>query len=236
MKLNDFLKYIEHSAVTGVNLGANNTTGLTPNNHEELIYLINDTVDRLKTEFPSDDHEEVYIELRDEINFYHLDREYAQTNTESTQPIKYIADSVEQPFVRPVLKVINAYNEVGVPLSINDSNDEDGIFLADYNTIQVLKPVTGNTICIIYQAGRISLDPDAENYLDQFVDIPPVFKYLAKLDVIRHVLMNRKTQSSENEANKYDALYERELNRLIDKGYGQNDGTQTNKLGDRGWP
>lgn len=235
MKLKDFLKYLETTALTGINLGRNTTAGITANNHVEIIGHLNDTIQRLFTEFPDNRHHEVYIDLHDEINFYTLDYEYAQSNTNSTQPVKYIADTAENPFNKEVMQIIAAYNEVGVELDINNLNTDDGIFVVDFKTIQVLKPVTGNTIVIIYQAGPGRILTDIENYLDQEVDIPSFALYLAKLDIITHILMNRKTAESEIEANKYMQLYQMELQRLKDKGYRITEGTRISKLEDRGW-
>lgn len=235
MKLREFLKYLETTALTGINLGRNTTAGITTNNHTEVIGHLNDTIQKLFTEFTDNRHEMVYIDLHDEINFYTLDYEYAQSNTTSTQPVKYIADTAESPFNKKVLQIITAYDEIGGELDINNMNSEDSLFVVDFKTIQVVKPATGNTIVVVYQAGPGMLLTDIENYLDQEVDIPHFALYLAKLDITNHILMNRKTAESEMEANKYSQLYQIELQRLKDKGYRIAEGTRISKLEDRGW-
>lgn len=235
MKLKAFLENLKETTLTGINLGGNNASGLTPNNYPEVIGILNDTIQRLYVEFPENKHRQVFIELRDEMYFYVLDRKYAQTNTESTEPVKYIADTPDNPFNSEVLSIISAFDEEGNPLPINEPLDPRSIFTPDFKTIQVMLPVTGNTIVIVYQGGPQPLLSEGDGYLEQEVDIPAFATYLAKLDVITHILQNRKTEHSEGEANKYFQLYQMELQKLKDKGYGMIAGTHTEKFDTNGW-
>lgn len=235
MKLKEFLDDIKTTFLTGINLGANNSAGISPNNYPEIIGILNDTIQKLYTDFPENKHKEVFIDLQDEINFYKLDRKYAQSNTESTEPVKYIADTTENPFNNRVLSIISVYNEAGKELPLNEMHKDDSVFLSDFSTVQVLNPVTGNTIVVIFQAGPQRLLSSGEGYLEQEVDIPEFAVYLAKLDVITHVLQNRKTQNSENEANKYMGMYQMEYQRLTDNGYRMSNSTHSDKFRDRGW-
>lgn len=235
MKLKDFLDDLNVVFLSGINLGRNSSAGLTTNNYPEAIRILNMCLARLRTSFPENKHKEVFIDLQDGINFYTLDPKYAQSNTESTEPVKYIADSAENPFNYSVLNIISVYNEVGQEIPLNEAHKDDSIFLSDFKTLQVLNPVTGNTIDVVYQAGAQKLLTSGEGYLEQEIDFPDFAEYLLKLDVLTHLLQNRKTQNSENEANKYMGMYQMEFRRLLDNGYRMPNSTHSNKFRDRGW-
>lgn len=234
MKLRDFLLSLEHTSLGGIVLGGNRVAGITSNNHPEIISILNDTIQRIHTDYPDTHFQEIIVEMLEGQTQYKISPEFA-LNSNSKVPYKYIIDCASNPFIRPVMQIINAYNNKGEVLPINDSNSDLSIMIQDFDTIQVPKPVEGETICLICQVGPGVLSYTGEGYLEQEVDIPNFALYLAKLDVVAHVLMNRKTRESEEESNKYLAMYQNELARLKNNGYRIHDGNSNMKLGERGW-
>lgn len=116
---------------------------------------------------------EVIIQQYDHIQTYTLDARYAVTNTDSDEPIKYIMDSIFEPFVDEVFKIESVYNEGGELMFMNDSTEPWSIFTPAYNAIQVPFPIWCNTLGVHYRAEHpkviytAGMDPK-----DITVDIP----------------------------------------------------------------
>jgi hypothetical protein len=95
---------------------------------------------------------ETYIQQYEAIEEYTLHSRYAQSNTESTEPIKWVQDSVTKPFQDDVLNIEQCYSEIGDLLPLNDPTEELSIYTPTYRSIQVLWPNEFNVIAIQYRA------------------------------------------------------------------------------------
>lgn len=103
--------------------------------------------------------QEVLIALQTGKTLYSLDGTDVDVTVQG-QPI--VTDSF--------MAIINAFNEAGNELPINDTNRLDGIFTPSFDTIQVPYSTTGAFIAIIYRENPPMLDPavlcDAAGALD----------------------------------------------------------------------
>jgi hypothetical protein len=95
---------------------------------------------------------EIYIQQYEEIEEYILHSRFAESNTASAEPIKYIQDSVTHPFEDDLLKIEQVYDEGGNPLFMNDKTEELSIFTPTYRSIQVPWPNEFNIIAVQYRA------------------------------------------------------------------------------------
>ena len=136
----------------------------------QLIRYISMGLTELYTRFPLKDGE-VTVQQYDSITMYTLSSEFAQTNTDSTADPKYIADENE-PFTDDIIRVESAFNEVGIPIPLNDYSCADSLFMSGYNTIQVPAPVSSNSMSLIYRANHPALDPNVVDPSTVNIELP----------------------------------------------------------------
>ena len=102
--------------------------------------------------------EEIEIQLYEEIGTYTLSYAFAVTNTEGSEPVKYIVDSESVPFTDNVLKIESVYDEEGNELPLNDHNAVDAagdpfsLYTPTYRDLQVPWPNDLNTLAVQFRA------------------------------------------------------------------------------------
>lgn len=75
----------------------------------------------------------------------------------STEPVKYITDTAENPFQDDILKIEQVYDELGNLLFLNDSDEPLSVFTPDYRSIQVPWPNDYNAVAVQYRADHPTL-------------------------------------------------------------------------------
>ena len=122
-----------------------------PKKYAQLVAAVNMGLNQLYKEFflRSEEH---YVELYEQLSTYKLHSDFAQTNVASTEPIKYIADTADNPFQDNVLRIEEVYDEDGVKLPLNDETEDLSVYTPRYNIIQVPYPEDGMTISVQFRA------------------------------------------------------------------------------------
>ena len=119
-------------------------------NTPKILALINAALVKLSTRFHLKDSE-IFVELQPNITRYHLNSAHAHSNTISTE-VKFIRDTILEPFKNDVLKVLAVHNEMGEEFFLNDSSKQYSIFTPAPNVILHPYPKSGNAISVAYQA------------------------------------------------------------------------------------
>ena len=124
-----------------------------PKSYAQLSSHINSGLHAIYSEFLLAS-EELYITLDDSISVYILSSQYAVSNTGSGEPIKYITDTVENPFTDNLLKIEEIYDTSGNVLPLNDENSDPdfGIFTPTFRSIQVPQPNDFEQLAVQYRA------------------------------------------------------------------------------------
>ncbi len=166
MKLYEIFELLEYGELANVSLSGNidQTKGIREQDYPVLISHINLALTDLHTKFNLKERE-VAVQQYDPIVYYTLDTKYAQTNTESTEPYKYIADTAANPFLDDIIRVNAVFDEGGNELPINDENQTSSVFLSSYNVLQIPFPVGTNAVFVMYRANHPKLsskEPDLE--------------------------------------------------------------------------
>lgn len=157
-------------------------TGISPADYPAMISHLNKALTAIHTRLPLRDRE-LTLQLFEELSFYVLSSEYAVSNIESLEPIKYIIDMAERPFIDDVLGITAVYDESGCRLPLNDDNDCNSLYLNNYRTLQVPNPSSDNTLFLTYRANHPKIEPTADPATTE-IDIPdyciePVLFYIA---------------------------------------------------------
>lgn len=101
---------------------------------------------------------ELRIQQYNHIETYVLDSKYAETNTLSPEPYKYIVDSQYDPFLDDVLKIEQVFDEDGRGLFLNDRTEPWSLYTPTYRSIQVPYPMSSNTLLVHYRASHPTIN------------------------------------------------------------------------------
>lgn len=136
----------------------------------QIIANINLGLLQLYSKFPIIE-KTVAIAQFSHISIYTLTREYARTNTESTQPYKYILDHFHEPFMDDILQITSGSDEFGRPVPLNDENNPHSWFIPAFNQLQVPNAKTGETCFLTYRCKPTYIEPTTTD-LNQEVYLP----------------------------------------------------------------
>lgn len=181
MLLSDIFEQLVSGELAQLNMGDIDDLTVNVEDYPKVIPSMNLALVELYKRFPIR-VEEVIIRQKEQLDTYVLHSKYAVSNTSSTEPIKYIHDSIYEPFQDNVLRVEQAFNELGVELPINEEVDyAESILYQDtnyqpfigaagpdysyqsiktptYNSIQILPhPEAENNILVKYRAAPIKI-------------------------------------------------------------------------------
>ena len=135
-----------------------------------LISYINQALTDLYTKFPLME-KQVVIQQYPQISMYVLTRDFARTNIKSQQLHKYILDTPFEPFEEDVLQITGIYNEHGMPVPYNDTNNPFSYHLVSYNTVQIPNANENESTFITYKARHRYIEPTTED-MEQEVFLP----------------------------------------------------------------
>lgn len=217
MKIKRIIEHLECGVLSKINLGGNTTMGITSYNYPTLISAIELGLIELAQIFEFK-HREVLIKQEDNIKIYELDVKYAVTNTDSTEPVKYIKDTPDNPFVGDILRIEGIFDALGNKLRLNDDNDPDSLYTPSITSIQVPRPNAENTISVIYSAGTVELDKKGPDVLEQEVYLPNVLLQALTMFVAAQVTLGRDSLEAKNESLVYKKEYKEAVAQAIQYG------------------
>jgi hypothetical protein len=122
-----------------------------PRAYAQLCSHVNMGLTAMFSRFPLR-FEEIDVQLHEEITDYFLSTEYS--SAVGTAPVKYIMDTVSEPFTGNVLKIEEVYEEDGDRVPMNDVDEDLSVFTPRGNLVQVPWPNDWITISVQYRANH----------------------------------------------------------------------------------
>lgn len=232
MKLKELIEHLD-SELSQYNMGFNTEEGLNPVALKQILPFINLGLINLYSRFPIKTNW-VRIRLYENITIYHLDKKYLQSNTESSEPIKYIEDADNNfPLLDRIIKIDQVFAGSGVELPVNNDKHCLSVFTPYANTIQVPCPKEGDSISVIYRAAPKKISDSCDTETD--IDIP--YPYLNALIyfILSKVLGKRDRIDSKQEGQLYMSYYEKECRDLENFGVEQAPNNTNTKFMQRGF-
>lgn len=172
MKLSEIFSYLTYGELSNLKVGGKDDEGIYPKYSDEVVTYLTQGLTALHTRFALK-HNEVVVQQDESVTEYLLKSEYAQSNTESTQPIKWIIDSEDNPFLEDIIKITEVYDELGAEVPLNIENAVWAIYTPQYNVVQIPEPNPTAAVAIIYRADHTPLNLYAKEPKDIEIDIPP---------------------------------------------------------------
>lgn len=174
MLLSEFFDQLTLGELAQVSIGGKPKGEISQSDYPTIIGHINLGLTRLHTRFLIRE-DELFIQQYDHIAEYVLDPKYAQTNTGSAEPYKYIADTVANPFLDNVLRIERVYDENGAEVPLNDSQVENSVYTPNYRTIQIPTANSNNSISVVYRGNHPKIDRYTIDLSAVSIELPPSF-------------------------------------------------------------
>ena len=188
-------------------------------------------------------HKRLYLReesliLRQEVGVtkYFINEKFAVSNDASAAPVKYIIDSIDDPYLGDSLKVETIHNADGDLLVINNSTEDQVIRTPTPNTISIMAPVANTDLTVTYRANHPKIDVLTFDADTQELDIPdfvlePLLYFIASRV---HASYPSITDGS-SQSLSYRQKYEASLSELSDHGLVDTSSDSNQKLETNGW-
>jgi hypothetical protein len=170
---------------------------------------------------------------------YELHSDFAEANTESTQPVRWIVDSEESPFLDDLVRIHGVTADDGSTLTINDASDCMTAMTPTYNTIQLPPEVVDvlTSVSIVYEASPVALDASSTIAPEVTeVRIPEAMLEALCYYAASKFMESATGQDKSAKAQEFLAKYELACMKLQEYGMVNVDHTSNTNVGMNQWP
>lgn len=235
MLLSEVFDNLRHGELLHMYMGGKDIDGIAAEDWPAIVSHINMGLTSLYKRFPLR-YEEAIIQQFEEIQTYYLRKQFAVSNRESREPIKYIMDSDLQPFKGNVLKIENVYSEYGEERSLNDSNDTFTVYTPQFDAI--IKPYNckENAMSVVYRANHDKIVVTDDFNPDEIeVNLPITLIEPLLFFVANRVLNGMGAGNNIQEANHYLSKYELACAQIELYGLVNKESASNHRLENSGW-
>lgn len=202
MKLSQLFEALSYGELSQLAIGGSGS-GVVPEEHySALITHTNSGLTKLYSRFPLAE-KELVIEQQEGITTYHLKSAFAQSNTDSTEPVKYIKDSVDEPFLEDIIRLEMAYDVAGEEVPLDDRNAEVSWFTPSFNKLKIKEPVQGELSTLVYRANHPRISTDETDLGSVDVEIPSYLEEALQCYIASRVHSLRSTPEAMSESSLY---------------------------------
>ena len=205
-----------------------NQLELNKNQLHRVINAINQGLTLIHTHLPLR-HNQIVIQIHDNIGTYYLDSRYAQSNTDSTAAIKFIMDTAFNPFKDDILNILGVFNLEGQQYPLNDQYAIGSLFTPDYNSLMIPLAMWKNhkvpynivdKLVIVYQADhpKIPLNEPLSSQME--IHLSPIYQSMLQAYVAHLLHMHIGSEQSINQSNQYFAKFNSLIQTAKEQGIG----------------
>ena len=181
---------------------------------------------------------QIVVQQHPDLTKYPLRIKYAASNTASTEPIKFIIDTPENPFLGDLLKVEQVFSEIGEEYIINDTSQAYPIYTPQFDVLSMLpSEVNPQAVFVVYRADypKIILTPTF-NAATYEVDVPGFILDALYSRVAAYAYRTMNADDTEvSPSRSYMYQYELECKRIEEEGLVMNDNNIHNMFEANGW-
>ena len=179
---------------------------------------------------------EVTILLQDGVTRYKLKSDFAQSNTKSTEPVKYLDDSVD-PFIDDLLKIEQVFDDEDKELLLNVKGNKDSLITVDTTTLYIPETIETQTVRVIYRKDHPKFDKLLAPALafQQEVELPEAYLEPLLYFVASRIFTPMGLNQEFNEGKDYYIKYENACNRLETQGLVLDNMGEVETFRSRGW-
>jgi len=172
MKLSLIFERLTNDTLTQLSIGGIEQGAVNLPSYPQLIVLTNGALLDLYTRFALMTRE-LTLQLQEGVVVYNLTSDFAESNTASSEPVKYIIDGTTvHKFTDNIISIDGVYDELGDEVPLNNLNHELSVFTPSPTELQVPYAVAENILSLIYKAAPDIISPAILEPADVEVPIP----------------------------------------------------------------
>jgi hypothetical protein len=247
MKLKEIFDQLTHGELSQLGIGGAANGGIAPENYGKVISHVNLGLTALYKRFNLKEGR-VTIELQTGRTTYPVNANYAVSNRRSREQVRYIKDSLDEPFRDDIHKIERVYTSVGYEMGLNDESDPYSVFTPSATILRVPPLVVAGsvdlpdelkteTLEVVYRANHpiivqgIGLfEPDRVELELPYSHLEPLLFYVAS-----RVHTPTGMTNEANLGNTYFAKYEASCQQLENTNLRVDQSSQNTRLARNGW-
>lgn len=231
MNVADLYEKLSYGPMSGLFCGVDGQGEIEENRKPALISHANDALVRLYTQFILLE-KDLVLQMVQGITNYHLIPKFATTST-SREPVKYILDLPQEPFLGDIVKIHEVWSSEGHRVPLNDNEAAWSVFSPQAGVLQVPRPMPYEALGIHYQAKHPKLQWDDD---DQEIQLPLVLEEAMIAYIGFKAYSNIRTEEAMASAQEQMALYNAVVQEVKDNDLVSSTISQTNqRFAKRGW-
>ena len=246
MKLSEIFDQLTYGELSQLNLGGGELGEINPINYKQVVAHVNMGLLALFKRFPLKEGR-INIALQLGRYTYVLNSKYAVSNAASMEPVKYLLDSIDAPFVDDIHKIECVFTDTGKEIGLNDESDYYACSTPSAHVLRICPDIADmlsdlpdnlktTNLEVVYRANHppivLGVDPDPTTIE---VDLPyshlePLLLYVASR-VHNPIGMTNEFHAGNSYAAKYEhsCLQLETINLRVDQG------SQNTRLEKNGW-
>lgn len=213
MKLQELYERLSYGELSNLSIASEGDGTIQTEARPRVLLQINEGLLKLHSRFVLKE-QELFLQLHEENRLYYLRRPYAVNYTpgpgEVSQPLRYILDTPENPFIGDLIKVMRVYDECGDEVPLNDDGLCNSLFTPKPDLLQVPTDCHTGKLSLMYQARHPKLTGD----LNQEIDIPDFLWGALSAYVAYKIFSNMNSQDGKEKAQEHLAFYELECENI----------------------
>jgi len=210
MKLSQLYQNLSYGLLSNLAMSDDGQGMILFSDQPKILIAANEALLKLYTKFIVKERE-LIIEFHQDISSYKLLPRYAlhynPTGLTDDEPVRYIMDSADDPFVGDVLKILSVTGDASQQFPLNDDDHYLSLFTPQPTTLQVPIDLDETWLGIKYQASH----PKLINDLDSIIELPDVLHGALFTYIAYRIYSNMNTEGSSAKAAEHLARYELEL-------------------------
>ena len=247
MKLQEIFNQLTYGELSQLSIGGGEAGAIAPANYDRVLAHINLALTALYKRFPLKENR-VMIELQPGRLTYPVHSKYAVNGRNSREPVRYIKDTVAEPFRDDIHKIERVYSSSGLEFGLNDLEDPLSMHTPTATVLRVpanivTPPVDLDeqlrtaTLEVVYRANHaiivgdgVDLDPEAVEVELPYSHLEPLLYFVAAR-VHTPTGMSNET----NMGNTYAAKYEQSCMEIETRNLRVDNVSQPDRLTRNGW-
>lgn len=209
MKILELFQRLSYGELSNLALANDGAGSIQDASHAKLIHYTNEALLRLHSRFILEEAS-LFIEQVGSITSYPLLPQYAASNVASAETYKFIKDTIGDPFLNDVIKILRISDESGFIFPLNDDEDPNSLFTPRPNVLQIPLPQNTVTLVVYYQARHKLLNAalTGVNLTNQTFDIPFTLEGALQNYIAHLVYSHMNGQENLLKSQEYGAKYE----------------------------
>jgi hypothetical protein len=244
MKLAEVFTQLTYGELSQLNIGGAEAGAIDDTNYAKILPHVNLGLAALYKRFNLKENRLV-IELIEDKVTYPLLKRFA-VNGGGAEPVRYIMDTLSEPYLEDINKVERVYLDSGSELGLNDDSDIYGCFTPSYNILRIPAILVNDGVVpeelmtasleVVYRANHPLLVYDAD-FNPNSIELELPYSHLEPLLLfIASRINNPIGMTNEFHAgNSYAAKYEQACILLEQKNLQVDVGSQGDRFSSKGW-